>query len=431
MKELLQGIITGLLLLSPFSSDAVELPRRISNQVFSETIHTVRLFREGFPLSNPIIDLNSDQKLVLSFDDLVNDRADYYYTIFHCDRDWAPSSIAQSEYMKSFHDFPLSDFAYSVNTKIDYINYRLVLPNEDVDFTFSGNYALVVFDRNEPEQPVLIRRFYVVENRVSFDVRIRRSMFEEPTGENQEVDVKVNHQGFTIQNPYSDVKMVLVQNNRDDNALTNLKPLYIQDGLLDYDYERENVFVGGNEFRYFEIRGIKYPGEGVINIQYFAPLYHITLDMDELRVHKKYNFYSEMNGRYYIEAYDRSDPDIEADYLMVHFTLSMENPLLGGGIYVFGELSNWQCQPSCQMRWNQEKSRYEADLLLKQGYYNYTYAWRDDQEKVIKTQNLEGSFPDTENDYQVFFYYGRKADRYDRLIGYQQFNSNLNRMYKK
>jgi hypothetical protein len=426
----LHWIVALLFLGCSLVSEAVRLPSSISNQVFSETIGTVKLHREGWALSNPVIELNSDQKLLLSFDDLANVRQDYYYTLYHCNRNWSVSAIAQQEYLPSFTDFPVNDFAYSINTKVGYINYQVRIPNDDVPIKFSGNYALVIFNRNEPDLPVLIRRFFVVENRVSVDARIRRALFEKHTGENQEVDIRVNHHGFPIQNPFADVKLVVLQNGRDDNALTELKPVYVQNEMLDYDYDQENVFVGGNEFRYFEIRGIKYPGEGVLDVRYIAPLYHVTLESDQVRVNKRYNYYREMNGRFHVEAYNMQEPDIEADYLMVHFTLPMENVLMGGGIYIFGELTNWQCLPEHRMKWNPEMNRYELDLLLKQGYYNYMYAWMDDQDKLIKPQAIEGSNPDAENDYQVFFYYGRKADRYDRLVGYQQFNSHLNRTFK-
>ena len=44
-----------------------------------------------------------------------------------------------------------------------------------------------------------------------------------------------------IQNPYEQVKVVLMQNYRWDNAITGLKPRYVNGSLLDYNYEEENV----------------------------------------------------------------------------------------------------------------------------------------------------------------------------------------------
>jgi hypothetical protein len=259
------------------------LPQQISNEIFGETIYSVKLHRQGWPISNPIIELGSDQRLLLSFDDLTNVKSDYYYTIYHCTRNWTVSSLPRQEYLPLFPDFPINDYAFSINTKVGYINYQVIIPNEDVPIKYSGNYAIVVFDRKVPEKPVLIRRFIVVENKVSIDARIRSSVFADQSGANQEIDVIINHQGFPIQNPYADVKLVVLQNGRDDNALTNLQPLYVQNNQLVYDFDRENLFVGGNEFRYFEIRGIKYPGEGIIDLRYHAPLYHATLETDQAR----------------------------------------------------------------------------------------------------------------------------------------------------
>jgi len=66
---------------------------------------------------------------------------------------------------------------------------------------------------------------------------------------------------------------------------------------------------------------------------------------------------------------------------------------------------------------------------LKQGYYNFMYAFKAPDEDVVKCYNLEGSHYETENDYQIFVYYGKIADKYDRLIGYQKFNSASKRTF--
>ncbi|MBN2805902.1 MAG: DUF5103 domain-containing protein [Prolixibacteraceae bacterium] len=408
---------------------ALDLPHVLNNTVYDDHIKTVEMYRAGWKLSNPIIRLNSEEQLVFSFDDLSNVRRNYYYTIYHCDRQWRISKLSQQEYLDSFTDFPLIDSEYSVNTTVGYINYLLKLPNNDVPIIYSGNYALVIFDRDEPDVPLITWRFYVVEPRVTIDARIRRATFDPLNGENQEIDFRINHGSFSIQDPISDIQVMVKQNRRTDNALTSLKPMYFGNGVLEYDYDVENTFPGGNEFRFFEIRGIKYPGEGVENIEYHDPLYHATLIPGVLRTRSPYSFYKEMNGNFFIEAYQKSYPDVEADYQFVHFTLKMDYPLPGGGVYVFGQLSNWQCTAMNRMTWNFDTNCYELTMLLKQGYYNYQYAYKDDEEQLVKPENLEGSHFQTENDYQLFVYYGRITDRYDRLIGYQQFNSLLHRMF--
>lgn len=408
---------------------AVELPNVITNTIYTDNIKTVEMYRDGWKLSNPVMVLNSNDQLVFNFDDLNDERKNYYYTIYHCDRDWRISKLPQQDYLDSFVDFPITDSEYSINTNVRYVNYLLKLPNDDVPIVYSGNYALVIFDKDDPDQPVITWQFYVVEAQVNIDARIRRATYDPTNGENQEIDFRINCGNFNIQDPVSDLKVVLTQNNRSDNAITNLKPQFIGNGILEYDYNLENTFAGVNEFRFFEIRGIKFPGEGVESIGFYDPLYHATLFAGELRTQKRYSFYKEMNGNFLIEAYNRNYPEIESDYMFVHFTLPMANPLLGGGVYVFGKLSNWQCDRTNKMIWNFEKNQYELTLLLKQGYYNYLYAYQDDNQQVVKCENLEGSHFESENDYHIYVYYGKITDRYDRLIGYQKFNSLNNRTF--
>ena len=67
-----------------------------------------------------------------------------------------------------------------------------------------------------------------------------------------------------------------MQNKRDDNAIRNLKPSFIRENELDYDYSKENVFSGGNEFRYFDIRTIRRNGENVVETKFIRPDYHIN-----------------------------------------------------------------------------------------------------------------------------------------------------------
>jgi hypothetical protein len=407
---------------------SMNLPDILSNSIYTDNIRTVLLYGDGGSLTNPVIFLNSDQVLHFSFDDLSNEVKGYNYTIYHCDRNWKLSKIGQEEYLESFVDFPLNDYAFSQNTKVKYINYYLKLPNNDVPLKYSGNYILVVFNKDVPDEPIITWRFFVVDPQVKIDARIKQGTFDMGDG-NQEIDFQIHHENFPIKNPHSDLKVIVSQNNRTDNVLTGLDPIFSNDQILKYDYDKENNFTGDNEYRSFEIRGINFPGKGVVDISYNAPLYHITLETDKLRVQDRYFFDRDLNGLFRIEMYKSEFPEVEADYIFVHFTLKMDQILAGGGVYVFGELSNWQCNKLNEMKWNMEKNQYELPLLLKQGYYNYCYAWKDFTDNKIKINTLEGSHFETENDYFIYVYYGKITDRYDQLIGYQKFNSLKNRAF--
>lgn len=394
------------------------------NSVYKEEIKSVQLFLEGNELSNPVMELNSEVPLILKFDDLSAAVKNYSYTIIHCDANWNESFIMQNEYLDGFPDNPLDDYAFSINTTVKYVNYILAIPNEDVKLKLSGNYVLVVFEDNDKEKLVLTKRFQVLEPLVRIEGKVKRATFDAFKGSNHEVDFEIYTDNIKVQNPHEEVKVVVTQNRRWDNAIRNLKPLFIRDRNLSYDYYKENVFPAGNEFRWFDIRTTRYVGENVEAIEFHRPYYHATLVTDEVRSNKKYFSYREMNGNYTIESQDRvQDYDTECDYTFVHFTLPLPSPLVGGSVNVFGSLTDWNANKSNQMSWNDKTAAYELTLLLKQGYYNYQYVYVPAGSVVADAINLEGSFYETENDYQIFVYFKGMGDRYDRLVGFQELNS--------
>ncbi|SHE98919.1 protein of unknown function [Mariniphaga anaerophila] len=399
------------------------------NAVYKEDIKSMQMFRNGFELSNPILEMGEETPLVFKFDDLSGEVKDYYYTVIHCDADWNESFVPQSDYIDGFAENPLNDYARSFNTSFDYVNYQLFLPNENMDFKLSGNYALVVYENGDKENIVLSKRFYVVEPMVEIQGTVRRATLDAFKGENHEVDFTIIHENLPIENPQEEVKVVLMQNNRWDNAIRNLKPLFIRDRALIYDYNRENVFAAGNEFRYFDNRSNRFNGENVQATDFFRPYFHKTLVPDEVRVNKRFFSYQEMNGNYVVESQDPEvdDFDTECDYTFVHFSLPLEAILLGGTVNVFGALNYWNANKTNEMTWNFNTSAYELTLLLKQGYYNYMYVYVPQGSAVADHKNLEGSFWETENDYQIFVYYKERSSRYDRLVGYRQLNSKVDR----
>ncbi len=416
-------------LFSLLNSTAQDKSFYYENAVYNENIKTVLMQREGFELSNPVLELNEETVLVCKFDDFSGSVKNYYYTIIHCDADWNESFLIQADYLEGFVENPLNDYELSFNTTFEYVNYQLFLPNEDVQFKISGNYALVIYEDYDKEKIVLTRRFYVYEKKVTLEGTVRRATLDAFEGENQEVDFTIFHDNLEIINPRQEVKVVIMQNNRWDNAIRDLKPLFIKEKSLIYNYNRENVFQAGNEFRYFDIRTNRIPGENVLSTDFHRPYFHKTLMTDEVRANKDFYLYKEMNGKYVVESQDREiqDYDLECDYVFTHFSLPLESILLGGSVNVFGALTGWNANKSNEMKWNFITSQYELTLLLKQGYYNYQYVYVPQGSLVADSKNIEGSFWEAENDYQIFVYYKDLAGRYDRLVGYRILNSLDNR----
>jgi hypothetical protein len=385
-------------------------------------IHTVLFFPEGWEFSLPVIELGSAQKLNCKFDLFSRDPRNYRYTIVHCDADWNPSRLVTSEYLEGFADNTINDYAFSINTTIPYINYRLILPNENMLIRLSGNYLLKVWEEGKKDQPVLIKPFYVTEKVVEITGEVQKATYEGYSGASQQVAFTISYPRFAIPDPLNEIKTVVMQNSRSDNRLFQLKPTFIRQNQLVFE-EKINPYKGGNEFRNFNAKNLQTNGMGIRAIEFRDPYYYLFLETDQSRRKESYLTRNDLNGSFLVKNDRVTDSDLESDYIYVHFTLVPPDQVTNDQIYVFGALTDWQCLPENQMTYQPDTKMYEADLLLKQGFYDYQYAILNKDTKAIDATFLEGSHVETENNYPVFVYFRGFSARYDRLIAYRVLNS--------
>ncbi len=418
-----KSLIAGALLVFIGLAELVSQEAFYTDCIYLPTIKSVQLHRAGWDMTYPIIELNSADQLELRFDDLSDAVKNYSYTIEHCDADWMPSNLSVDEYIDGFNHQPLQDYSLSFNTHVNYVHYKVVLPNDDMGIRISGNYVFKIFEDFDESNLVLVQRFSVAEPLVSIHGNAGRPVADPYRDDGHQISFKVLLGSVSINDPYSEIKVAIQQNNRWNMSIRNLKPLFITDEMLDYDHQSQNIFKGGNEYRYFDIKSMRYQAEMVRDIQYKPPHYHVYLVPDELRYNGRYFFRGDLNGRYYIEVQEGVKRHTESDYVHVHFTLPMPVPVVDGKLYVCGALSNWQCNESNQLSYNFETKSYELELLLKQGYYNYEYVFVRDGSRFPDATYIEGSHYDTENDYVIYVYLTTNTSRYDRLIGYQILNS--------
>ncbi|MCJ7447556.1 MAG: DUF5103 domain-containing protein [Bacteroidales bacterium] len=413
-------------LTSVFSGDSD--PEVYSNQVFDQRIKTVQLYKEGWNLSYPVIKLNSDEKLVLHFD-LPGDNSETFdYTFIHCDKDWKKSDVFPNDYLDGFPENRIEDFKPSFNTTVNYFHYKLLFPNERINLKLSGNYILSVYPIGDPDKPILTQRFIITEDKVKIDVTTHRPQMTSDNNASQQVDFTVNLAGNDIIDPYRNVYAFILQNGRWNNSKKNLKPDFFGNNELKYNaLSEKNIFSGGNEFRYFDIKSIRYQSEFVKRIDYMAPNYHVYLFPSESREYKPYFYWQDFNGKYYIAVQEGRDPETDADYISVYFTLISKYMLAGGKMYVSGGLTDWSLNNNNQMIFNPEEEQYECTLLLKQGWYNYEYVFLKDGDPEVTSARFEGNHYETENDYLILMYYRNPQDRYDRIIGTKITNT-LNRL---
>ena len=418
-------LILFTILLSNFYSFGQEENVVFENEILNTNIFTPLLHSENEPMSNPIIHLGTEEKLQLSFDDFSEDLQDYYYTIIHCNSDWTLSDLMQSEYIDGFLENRIEDYEFSFNTLQKYTHYNLVFPEDYLKPLLSGNYIIKVFENNNPKEVILIKRFMILDEKINISSNVKRATLIDDREYKQEVDFTISHPNVYVSNPYSDIKVVIKQNNREDNSITNLQPLFVKQDQLIYDYESENTFEAGNEFRHFDIKSIRYQSERIKEILSDSNNINVKLFTDISRSFEDFISIPDINGEFLINKQEAWNSETEAEYVKVKFSLLENRKISYGDIYLIGRFTDWKIKEDYKLKFNEISRKYECIALLKQGYYNYLYVVQDHSNKHTNLTFIEGSHYQTKNDYYIYVYYREIGKNYEQLIGFKKTSSEL------
>lgn len=393
--------------------------------VFLPNLRTLRVEVNGAWENDPVMVLGGSNYVLISFDDLRHDYVRYTYHLTHCNADWSPSDLLESEYMEGFNGQRIEDYESSTATAMLYNHYTLELPNDEVRaLLVSGNYRVDIYEDGDDE-PVATACFSVLEQRVGIDFDVTGNTDIDTYKAHQQVNFSLNYSTYSlVKHPETELQAVVVQNRRWDNCVRDLRPTYLRNRTLVYTHNRRLIFPAGNEYRRMEILDDHVPTMRVESMQFIDPYYNAFIMTDEQRT--SYLYDQDQDGRYYVRNGDNYLNETESEYYITHFALSMPT-LADGDVYINGELTNNRLAEEYRMEYNLIDHQYEILLPLKQGSYNYQYLFVRSGSTVGSTAEIEGNFHQTENEYAVYVYHRAFGERYDRLVGYNKVKHTGNR----
>ena len=398
---------------------------RCGNLNYKPEVQTVLLYADDNQLNDPIIPLDDMMgRLTLSFDIIDGDGEVLNYTFIHCNHDWQPTEIQRLQYASGYESDRLDDYAFSRNTLIDYVNYQLKFPREEMMPLISGNYLLIVFG-DDLNDLYFTRRFMVVDEKVHVGATVPRYPDDLTlTDTHQQLNVSVNMSNYLTGNTQLYSFLTIRQNGRWDNAAEGLKPTYVYPDYISFEHHPQTVFEGTNQFIRINTSNFYFQSENLAHIRQTDESFEIDVATAESWAKKAYTSYEDIHGEKFIYVEDENlDNATEADYCRVNFFYKSEAPLTHEDLYIMGALNDWCFNESNKMTYDYRLHGYTCSMMLKQCYYNYMFVTLDRQTHEIMTDLTAGNHWETNNVYKLYFYFYNTLKGYDELIGYSVVNS--------
>ncbi len=395
------------------------------NVNYRPEVQTVLLYADGNQLNDPIVPLEDMMgRLTLSFDIIDGEGEVLNYTFIHCTHDWQPSDIQRVQYAAGFDSDRLDDYAFSRNTLIDYVNYQLQFPNDDMAPMLSGNYLLIVYG-DDLSDLYFTRRFMVLDEKAHVGATVPRYPDELAfTDTHQQLNISVDINNYLTGNTQQYSSLTIRQNGRWDNAAVGLKPTFVYPDRISFEHHPLTVFEAGNQYRRFNTSNFYFQSENLAHIRQTDESFVIDIATCMSRAHQAYTSYEDIHGEKFVYVEDENlDNNTEADYCRVNFFYQSEAPLTHEDLYIMGALNDWRFDESNKMRYDYRLHGYTCSMVLKQGYYNFMFATIDRKTGQIGTDLTAGNHWETNNVYKLYFYYYNAIKGYDELIGYTTVNS--------
>lgn len=408
-----RGLLIAFILVSVSWANA-----QINTTIHREYIKTVfvgNVDPQQYIQSQAVIDIHQQDAWFLSFDDLALQSNTYYLRIISCQSDWTPSSLSEIEYLQDFNDIPLRDAKSSMGTKIPYLNYRVPLPK----LRISGNYVAQVYANRNKRDTVFTQRFSIVENEMQVAASVQFGQTNASRATSQALQIQLRYpDGYMIQSE-DDLRVQVRKNNEPEYILKKLpKPVInSMDRSIKFpSFNQENSVLAGNEYRLIDLRSVQQKLNFVAGIDERKKETVVITQLEVAQGYYPYTERKDLNGQYVINNYENLGDPRFADYVICQFNLKATNQA-PEDVYVVGGFNQYQKTHANRMTFNPSSGIYQANLLLKQGIYNYRFETKN------PSDYLEGNYAQTENQYDILVYYRKPGTRIDALVGFQRINS--------
>ncbi len=336
----------------------------------SSEVQTIQLYRSGNEASLPVIAMDSGERLTLEFDLMGASGRPLSVFFYHADRKWQ-YDLQPGEFMESFSRDDLYSYDASRGTDVDYSHYEYEFPNDDADFTVSGNYVIRVTERGNEDDVLFEKAFFLTEEAAQMRVNLQAQLGS------RGVDVRPVARLFPsqlLENHPFDIRVCFMRSVELSEIKCVEEPNLIEASFFQFRLPRDQTFSVQPAMRVLDISTLQESNE-IVSVDYQNSPYVLTLARDYARFGpdvRNYELYGQSQVSSVVSG--AANPDIDGEYVRVIFRyVPIEEKPVNGSVVVMGSFNGWQFQDNHKMAWQSENGYYRGEALIKQGLHQYQF----------------------------------------------------------
>ena len=314
----------------------------------------------------PVLRLGSSDVLHIGFDEMSHEYHRFTCTLEPCNPDWTPAGgLFDSDWLAGINGLPIDNYENSINTVTLYNHYAFDFPNRDCRPRASGNYRLHIVDDDSGDEAITIE-FRVVEPVMNVGLSATTNTDIALNTRYQQVNMTVNFNNVRVTRPDEQIQTIVMQNGREDNMKTNVRPTYITPTQLKWEHQRELIFDAGNEYHKFEMLDPSHTTMGLASTAWDenTRTWHATPFPCEQR--RNYSYDEDANGASLQRNSDNYDFNRTSEYINVHYQLLNAPRYDNADVIVSGRWANEDCT-SYAMEYDEENRSYSLTVLQISG----------------------------------------------------------------
>lgn len=381
-----------------------------------QSIKSIQLYKKGRGLDIlPILELGSNDRLVLEFDELTTQSGQFIIRFSHHNQNWEKSGMPEPWIIDGVNELDLIGGQKNQLSDPEYYHYSFEFPIPQLSFKISGNYLMHIYDFQSDTELFSIP-FFVSEN-VGEINSYSETVFN--SGENgsavDQLFGKYSYPEF-VEFPQFDLSYSFVQNRFLGQSKIPKEISFYTEGFTEFRLSRKNSFHANFDFNKLDLSTFSTQNYRIFDFQpgYTPP--RIILRDDYL------NFSSTPKTTFNSE-FGTPNSSRSARYGEVTFSLNTggQLDLTSSSVFLVGDFNQWSISDRYKLRYNSEKGVYETRALIKQGSYSYKYVLSENGE--VDQLTLNDSITKQSQEYAGFVYYKDPQYQYSRLLKVQAFFS--------